>query len=200
MDEWRELPPDDQATYLVGLIARSAVDLDAMTSTVWPNVMQLPPSSAWEAPRPMSQRLTKLRTALPGIDFLKPLELSDALSLIEDVGAIYDLRSRFVHDDLMPQDASHGDWWSAAELHHKDGNNRSPQRRVDLGDLRQCERSLIRATWRVWGLHKLIAGVMAGRADHERHRWHHLMRGSFELHDRDNSVSYATDGPPHPAG
>lgn len=191
MNEWRSLPPDDQLTYLVGRIVRSAVDLDAMTRTVWPAIMNLPAASAWEAPLSMTPRLDKLRDALPSVGILRHDELESAQSSLEMARSTYERRNRFIHDDLMPEEGSDVATWSAARMDRRNGSVQQPQVRVNLEDAVKCERDLVRAVWRLWGLHRLIAGVQAGRADHEKNRWRVLMRGDFKLHDGDDSISFS---------
>lgn len=191
MDAWRSLPANDQLTYLVGLIVRSAVELDAMTRTVWPAIMELPMHSAWEAPIQVSSRVDRLRRALPSVKALTQQDIEDAAEALETARSTYERRNRFIHDELMPEEDSDVDSWSAARMDRKDGNVSPLRERVDLKDAWKCERDLVRVTWRLWGLHQLVTGVQAGRAENEENRWRVMMRGRFDLHDHDNSISYS---------
>lgn len=177
-------------TYMVGLIVRSAVDLDAMTRTAYASVLDLHPAAAWDAPRAMSPRIKAMVAGLPSAG-LTATEAAAASSSLATVLAVYQERNRFVHDDLMPEADPQGEWWSMGGLHRTGGNDRPPRSRVTIEMLEHCERRLVRSTWRVWGLHKLIGVAASGGEIYERRRWMLMVNDEFDLHDRDNSISYS---------
>ncbi|PPF91315.1 hypothetical protein C5C03_00380 [Clavibacter michiganensis] len=188
--EWRDLPPSAQVTYLIGLVVRSAVNLDAGSRNAYAVLAGGDRSRAETAPLPFGQRIKKMHELLHATTLTTDERLM-AADALDAATAAYERRNRFIHDDLVPGDLEQERWFMA-RLDHKPKEPRKPQEVVTTEDLAKCDTALNRAAWRMWALGKLTEEAEAGDQGFQRRRWAHLLADNFYL-DADNNISWGLD-------
>jgi hypothetical protein len=184
---WQDLPSDAQLPYLTGLIARSAVRLDASTRNAFAALLDGGQEVAEEAAIQISDRIKKM-DRLVSQSVLTVEERAVGSAALAAASEAYKLRNRYLHDDLLREDLEQ-EFVFMVRLDRKRGEVQEPQQRRTLTDLDQCDKDLNRAAWRVYALVKLIGVARAGTEGYERRRWVHLLVDNFDL-DSDNNISW----------
>jgi len=184
---WQNLPSDAQLPYLMGLIARSAVRLDASTRNAFAALLDGGPEVAEQATMQVSDRIKKMNR-LVSQSVLTGEEQVVGSAALAAASEAYKLRNRYLHDDLLREDLEQ-EFVFMVRLDRKRGEVREVQQRRTLTDLDQCDKQLNRAAWRVYALAKLIEVARAGTEGHERRRWVHLLADHFDIHS-DNNISW----------
>ena len=182
---WPDLVPDDRMTYMVGLVVRSAVELDAMTREAFASLRGDDPLVSAQAPLQFGPRIQAMMKLVPSAPLTRFQAQHTEAALVAARDS-YQERNRFIHDSIMKASA---DEWFMSRFDKKSGADRMPMKAVTLNDLSECDNNLNRAAWRMWGLHKALQANKTAELPTKQTNWDMLLSNSFSLHPG-NSVSY----------
>lgn len=190
MTDWTELPPEQRITFLVGLLARSAADLDAATRTAFATLAGRRPSAAWDAPLPMVARIEAMKKLVRASPDLTNDERDVANSALTETLDAYQERNRYIHDRLLPSSESQ-DAWYMSRLNRDKGQEKPESRDgITEADLQACDRQLVRSGWRMWALSQVVNHRLSASPSYVQRRWLGLLGGDFSLL-ADNNISYS---------
>lgn len=142
-----DLTPDEQLTYWVGAVARSAVQLEIRVQWLFRRLIGST-SPAWVLLSPeVGRALRQCRDVLGTLRGAPPWLVDEGTAALNSASEALVERNRFVHDALAPIPGEEGVWTRRkASLPSRQAS------RVTLDTLRQAHEDLVRAGWRVSGV------------------------------------------------